>query len=84
MNAIIVGLIETESAEMTYGSQAAQDKIAASLPLRRMGRGADIAEAVVFLGSPAASYVSGARLDVTGGGERPLFLEIVKAEQAAG
>lgn len=82
VNAIIVGLIETETAEMTYGSQAAQDRIASSIPLKRMGRGSDIAEAVVFLGSPAAAYVSGARLEVHGGGERPLFLEIVKEEAA--
>lgn len=84
VNAIIVGLIETESAELSYGSTAAQERIAASLPLRRMGRGSDIADVVVFLGSPAAAYVSGARLEVHGGGERPLFLEIVKAEKAAG
>ena len=82
VNAIIVGLIETETAEMTYGTQAAQERIAASLPLGRMGRGSDIAEAVVFLGSPAAAYVSGAKLEVHGGGERPLFLEIVKEEAA--
>lgn len=80
VNAIIVGLIETETAEMTYGSEAAQQRIAASLPLGRLGRGEDIADAVVFLGSPAAAYISGARLEVHGGGERPLFLEIVKQE----
>jgi len=83
VNAIIVGLIETESAELSYGSEAAQQRIAATLPAGRMGRGEDVAEAVVYLGSPAAAYVSGARLEVHGGGERPLFLEIVKAEQAA-
>lgn len=80
VNAIIVGLIETETAEMTYGSEGAQQRIAASLPLQRMGRGKDIADAVLFLASPTAAYVSGARLDVHGGGERPLFLEIVKQE----
>lgn len=84
VNAIIVGLIETETAEMTYGSVAAQDRIAASLPLGRMGRGSDIADAVAFLGSDAAAYISGARLEVHGGGERPLFLEIVKSEAAKG
>ncbi len=83
VNAIIVGLIETETAEMTYGSEAAQQAIAQSLPLKRMGRGADIAEAVLFLGSSAAAYISGAKLEVHGGGERPLFLEIVK-QAAAG
>jgi len=80
VNAIVVGLIETENAEMTYGSQAAQARIAASLPLGRLGRGADVAEAVAFLASPAADYISGAELAVHGGGERPLFLEIVKDE----
>lgn len=84
VNAIIVGLIETETAEMTYGSVAAQDRIAASLPLGRMGRGSDIADAVTFLASDGAAYISGARLEVHGGGERPLFLEIVKAESAKG
>lgn len=83
VNAIIVGLIETESAEMTYGSVLAQDRIAASLPLGRLGRGADVASAVAFLGSQAASYISGARLEVHGGGERPLFLEIVKEAATA-
>jgi NAD(P)-dependent dehydrogenase (short-subunit alcohol dehydrogenase family) len=83
VNAIIVGLIETESAEMTYGSSRAQERIAASLPLGRMGRGGDVAEAVLFLASPAAAYISGAQLAVHGGGERPLFLEIVKQEAAA-
>jgi NAD(P)-dependent dehydrogenase (short-subunit alcohol dehydrogenase family) len=82
VNAVIVGLIETENAEMSYGSEAAQRRIAASLPLRRMGRGADVADAVAFLASPAAAYISGAELAVHGGGERPLFLEIVAAEAA--
>jgi len=82
VNAVIVGLIETETAEMTYGSEGAQDRIAATLPLARMGRGTDIADAVTFLGSEQAAYISGARLEVHGGGERPLFLEIVKEEAA--
>lgn len=80
VNAIIVGLIETETAEQTYGSDRAQERIANSLPLKRMGRGDDIAEAVVYLSSPMAAYVSGAELAVHGGGERPLFLEIVAEE----
>jgi NAD(P)-dependent dehydrogenase (short-subunit alcohol dehydrogenase family) len=83
VNAIIVGLVETENTELTYGSARAQDRIAASLPLRRLGRGGDVADAVLFLASPMAAYVSGAELSVDGGGERPLFLEIV-AEEAAG
>ena len=80
VNAIVVGLIETETAEQTYGSERAQDRIAESLPLRRLGRGDDIAGAVVFLASSMAAYISGAELAVHGGGERPLFLDIVAQE----
>jgi len=80
VNAIIVGLIETETAEQTYGTDRAQERIANSLPLKRMGRGEDIADAVVYLSSSMAAYVSGAELAVHGGGERPLFLEIVAEE----
>ncbi|SMH37759.1 SDR family oxidoreductase [Azospirillum agricola] len=79
VNAIVVGLIETENAEETYGSAIARDAIASSLPLRRMGRGDDVAAAALYLASPLAAYVSGAQLNVDGGGERPLFLEIVKS-----
>ena len=78
VNAIIVGLAETETTADTYGSENAQAKIAASLPLGRMARGEDIARAVLYLASPASEYVSGAWLNVDGGGERPLFLDIVK------
>jgi NAD(P)-dependent dehydrogenase (short-subunit alcohol dehydrogenase family) len=79
VNAIVVGLMQTETTEATYGSAESQAAIAASLPLKRMGRGEDVAAATLYLASSLAAYVSGARLSVDGGGERPLFLEIVKA-----
>ena len=43
------------------------DKIAKTLPLRKLGRPADIAGAVVFLASPAAGHVTGQVLSVSGG-----------------
>ena len=78
VNAIIAGLMETDDTALTYGSAEAQQELAANLPLRRMGRGEDIAAAVAFLCSPLASFVSGATLEVHGGGEPPLFLDIIK------
>ena len=78
VNAIIVGLAETEAAAETYGSEEARAKIGASLPLGRMAQGDDVARAVLYLVSEASDYVSGAWLNVDGGGERPLFLDIVK------
>lgn len=80
VNAIIVGLAETENAEATYGDKDAQAAVAASLPLGRMCQGEDVAKAVCYLASPAAEYVSGARLNVDGGGEKPYFLDLVKGD----
>ena len=82
VNAIIAGLMATENAGATYGDAAAQAAVAASMPLGRMGTGADLAGAVLWLCSPLAAWVSGARLNVDGGGERPLFLDLVKGPEA--
>jgi NAD(P)-dependent dehydrogenase (short-subunit alcohol dehydrogenase family) len=78
VNALIVGLVQTESPETTYGPSQSQAAIAATLPLKRMGNARDVAAATLYLASSLASYISGAQLAVDGGGERPLFLELVK------
>lgn len=43
------------------------DQIAASAPMRRIGRAEDMAGAAIYLASPAATYVTGAVLPVDGG-----------------
>ncbi len=78
VNAIIAGLMATETAESTYGDAVAQAAVARSMPLQRMGTGDDLAGAVLWLASDQASWVSGARINVDGGGERPHFLDLVK------
>jgi len=78
VNAIIAGLMTTESAEATYGDAEAQAAVGRSMPLGRMGEGDDIAGAVMWFSSSDAAWVSGARLQVDGGGERPYFLDLVK------
>lgn len=78
VNAIIAGLMTTENAEATYGDAESQAKVGASMPLGRMGTGDDIAGAVLWLASDLAQWVSGARIQVDGGGERPYFLDLVK------
>jgi NAD(P)-dependent dehydrogenase (short-subunit alcohol dehydrogenase family) len=44
-------------------------RVAAAIPLGRLGRPAEIAEAILFLASDSASFVTGAVLDVNGGQE---------------
>ena len=43
------------------------EQIAASAPMRRIGRPADIAGAAIYLASPAASWITGTVLTVDGG-----------------
>lgn len=43
------------------------EKIAQTLPLRKLGRPRDVANAVVFLASPAAGHITGQVLSVSGG-----------------
>ena len=47
--------------------EAAREKMLADIPLGRMGTAEDIAEAVSFLVSPAAAYITGETLHVNGG-----------------
>lgn len=79
VNAIIVGLIATDlAASEFYGDTEGLARIAAALPARRMGRPDDVAGGCLFLASPLAAYVSGAQLEVHGGGEPPAFLDLAK------
>lgn len=57
----------TDSPMHSHIDQALKDRIAANLPMRRMGRADDMAAAVMFLCSPAASFAYGAAFDIDGG-----------------
>lgn len=79
VNAIAAGLIRTELAHLHYGDEAAQARVAATVPLGRLATPRDIGDVCAFLASPLASYVSGAAIVVHGGGERPAFLAAVES-----
>ena len=78
VNAIVVGLVETEDAARTYGSRAAIEAIAAATPMGRMVRANDVANAVLMLAGSAAGAITGAVLEVHCGGEKPHFLDLVR------
>lgn len=57
----------TDSPMHNHIDPALKDRIAANLPMRRMGRPDDMAAAILFLCSDAASFTYGSALDVDGG-----------------
>jgi len=74
VNALVVGMVETERSELFYGDAESIARVAATIPLGRLARPADIGWAAAFLASDVASYISGATLEVHGGGEPPPYL----------
>ena len=78
VNSIIVGYIETENSIVHYGSKKEINKVAKTIPMKRMGKPLDIANACLFFASNLAEWVTGAALEVHGGGEKPSYLEVAK------
>ena len=70
VNHITVGLILTDGAAEHYGADGGAS-VARTIPMGRMAVPADVASACLFLASPLAAYVTGADLEVHGGGEIP-------------
>ena len=81
VNAIVVGLTETEQAHLHYGDEEGIAAVGATIPLGRMAVPSDIGQACLFLASPMASYISGTSFAVHGGGEKPAFLGAANAQQ---
>ncbi len=66
VNALAPGLVKTKLAAALWEG-AGEDRIAAHVPLRRLGLPDDIATAALFLASEASSWVTGQTLVVDGG-----------------
>ena len=78
VNAIIAGLVKTEASQAHYGGAKGMAYLSDNLPMKRMGSPQDIAKACLFLANPDNSYISGACLEVFGGGEPHSFLKITQ------
>jgi len=65
VNAVAPGFIDTELTRKITGG--ARETLLRAIPLGRLGEGADVAAAVVFLASEFASYITGQVLVVDGG-----------------
>ncbi len=65
VNAVAPGFIDTDMTKVLPEEQ--KEALVKQIPAGRLGSPDDIAEAVAFLASPAASYITGQTLSVNGG-----------------
>jgi len=67
VNAIAPGFIDAGMSRPIYANPKVREKRGSGVPLGRLGTASDIAEAVLFLDSDKATYISGHQLVVDGG-----------------
>lgn len=67
VNAVGPGLVLTEGTAGEFSDPGLRDAVGAAMPLGRIGEPSDVAEAVAFLASEAAGYITGQVLYVDGG-----------------
>lgn len=65
VNAVAPGFIDTDMTEVL--SDSVKEKTLAQIPLQKLGTAQDVANAVLFLASDNASYITGQVLSVDGG-----------------
>jgi len=66
VNAVAPGLIDTDL-HAANGAPDRPKRMASSIPMKRAGTASEVAEGVVWLLSPAASYTTGTILEIGGG-----------------
>lgn len=67
VNAVAPGPVETAMLDRFTGSPQRKASFATGIPVKRLGRPEEIADAIVYLGSDKASYLTGQIIRVNGG-----------------
>ncbi|ROZ84948.1 SDR family oxidoreductase [Gordonia sp. OPL2] len=80
INSVVCGAVLTEQAHLHYGDDDGVAAVGATIPMGRLAMPEDVGNAVAFLLSPMAGYITGSTLTVHGGGERPAFLAAATAD----
>jgi len=68
VNSIRPGMVMTEMTEARLKDAAYRSGIEATIPMRRVGEAHEIADAILWLLSDEASFITGAMIDAAGGG----------------
>jgi 7-alpha-hydroxysteroid dehydrogenase len=71
VNAVAVGAVATSALALVTEDEAVRRGLEEATPLRRIGDPAEVAAAILFLASPASSYLTGQVVGVDGGLDRP-------------
>jgi len=71
VNAIAVGSVMTSALEFVASDEATMGEMTSKTPLARVGEVDDIAAAVLYLSSPAGSFLTGKVIEVDGGLQVP-------------
>jgi NAD(P)-dependent dehydrogenase (short-subunit alcohol dehydrogenase family) len=71
VNCVSPGLVETNLTAVVLGDPGLRAKIEEATPLGRIGTPDDVANLVVFLASPLASYITGQNIVIDGGSVLP-------------
>jgi NAD(P)-dependent dehydrogenase (short-subunit alcohol dehydrogenase family) len=61
VNCVSAGLLDTGGGPEHYGGEEGMRRVAATVPLGRLGTPADVAGLCLFLASPLSSFVAAAR-----------------------
>jgi len=67
VNAVCPGYIQTPLIERSFKAVNSRDKVLGRIPMGHLGTPEDVGEALAFLASPAADYITGTTLNVDGG-----------------